>query len=112
MEEVDLNEVMAVLVAANRLGFATLVQHCERLLSMHLTDFFPQNAENCLEFAVAYNIPRLERQCREVLSKAPAKLAESRHAHAQGKSATGVAGVSGASVAAGDSGMAARKPWV
>jgi hypothetical protein len=67
---VDLNAIMAVLVAANRLGFTTLMQHCERLLSLHLGDYFPHNATNCLEFATAYNIPRLERQCREILRKA------------------------------------------
>lgn len=65
----DLNEVMAVLVAANRLGFTSLMQHCERLLSLHLGHYFPHNAQNCLEFATAYNIPRLEKQCREILGK-------------------------------------------
>lgn len=68
----DLNDVMAVLVAANRLGFTSLMQHCERLLSLHLGHYFPHNARNCLEFATAYNIPRLERQCREILGKAGA----------------------------------------
>ncbi len=61
---------MGVLVAANRLGFTSLMQHCERLLSLHLGHYFPHNAQNCLEFAAAYNIPRLEKQCREILGKA------------------------------------------
>lgn len=62
---------MAILVAANRLGFTSLTQQCERVLSLHLGHYFPFNAQNCLDFAVAYNIPRLERQCREILQKAP-----------------------------------------
>ena len=67
---------MSILVAANRLGFTTLLQHCERLLSLHLGDFFPHNARNCLDFATAYNIPRLERQCREILAKSSHEIAE------------------------------------
>jgi len=72
---VDLNEVMSVLVAANRLGFTSLMQHCERLLSLHLGHYFPHNAQNCLEFATAYNIPRLEKQCKEILGKSTASAA-------------------------------------
>ncbi len=68
-ESVDMNFVMGALVAANRLGFSLLTQHCERLLSLHLGEYFPHNAENCLSFAAAYNIPRLERQCLKVLKR-------------------------------------------
>lgn len=67
--DIDLNHIMRVLVASNRLGFTTLTMQCERILSLHLGDFFPHNAQNCLEFAIDYNIPRLERQCREILRK-------------------------------------------
>ena len=68
-EEVDMGLVMAALVAANRLNFGLLTQHCERVLSLHIGECFPHNAENCLAFAVSYNFPRLERQCLKVLKR-------------------------------------------
>lgn len=83
-EDVDLNEVMSILVAANRLGFTSLMQQCERLLSLHLGHYFPFNAQNCLDFAVSYNIPRLERQCREILKKSPVGAAISLSGEKQG----------------------------
>jgi hypothetical protein len=60
------DDVMGLLVAANRVGLISLVQHCEKLLSTHLTDY-PENAKNCYDFAQRFNVPRLERQCKEML---------------------------------------------
>jgi hypothetical protein len=57
---------MSLLVAANRVGLWSLVQLCEKELSLHLTDF-PENVHNCYEFAQRFNVPRLERQCQEIL---------------------------------------------
>jgi hypothetical protein len=62
----DSYELMSLIVAANRVGLNQLAQLCEKRLSLHLGDF-PENIENCLEFASTYNIPRLGRQCEELL---------------------------------------------
>jgi hypothetical protein len=62
----DSNELMCLLVAANRVGLTQLTQLCEKKLSLHLNDF-PENIENCLTFAEMYNIPRLSRQCQELM---------------------------------------------
>jgi len=60
------SDLMALLVAGNRLGLMSLVHYCEKQLSMHLHDF-PDNIENCYQFAQMFNIPRLERQCQQLL---------------------------------------------
>lgn len=66
IDEEDSYELMSLIVAANRVGLNQLAQLCEKKLSLHLGDF-PENIENCLEFATTYNIPRLGRQCEELL---------------------------------------------
>lgn len=62
----DSNQLMALLVASNRIGIVQLSQLCEKTLSLHLTDF-PENITNCYEFAQIYNFQRLARQCYELL---------------------------------------------
>jgi hypothetical protein len=63
----DSNDLMDLLVASNRVNLLRLTQLCEKKLSLHLTDF-PENIENCYSFAQMYNIPRLSRQCEELMS--------------------------------------------
>lgn len=60
------DDLMGLLVAANMMSFTKLVKHCERELSVHIADF-PENAENLLAFAQAYNFKRLEEQCLQLL---------------------------------------------
>ena len=67
IEADDSFNLMSLIVAANRVGLTQLAQLCEKKLSLHLGDF-PENIENCLEFANTYNIPRLGRQCQELLN--------------------------------------------
>jgi hypothetical protein len=67
--EVDLNMVMKLLVAANWLSFVELEKLCERIMSLHLRGYFPTNAENCLDFARAFQFTKLERRCEEVLRR-------------------------------------------
>lgn len=66
----DSNELMSLLLASNRVGLFQLTQLCEKRLSLHLNDF-PENAENCYYFAQMYNIPRLSRQCEELINHTP-----------------------------------------
>lgn len=66
-ESISTNEVMAVLVAANRLGFSSLGQVCERLISMALRHASEEDLVNCMAFAHEFNLPRLERQCVDLL---------------------------------------------
>lgn len=60
------DDLMGLLVAANMMSFTKLAKHCERELSIHTADF-PENAENLLAFAQAYNFKRLEEQCLQLL---------------------------------------------
>jgi len=64
---IDLNEVVALLVAANRLGFSRLAVRCERELVDNLKYSSPESIRNCLVFARIYDFVRLERACLETL---------------------------------------------
>lgn len=66
-DEVTSNTLMSLIVASNRVGLHQLGQLCEKKLSLHLGDF-PENIQNCYEFALTFNIPRLARQCEELLT--------------------------------------------
>lgn len=66
-DDVSSNTLMSLIVASNRVGLHQLGQLCEKKLSLHLGDF-PENIQNCYEFAITFNIPRLARQCEELLS--------------------------------------------
>ena len=82
--------VMNVLVAANRFGFKVLAQQCERKLSLNLEyvkkckiiptlsifwnelihrRFSTLVVQECLQFALAYNLTRLEKQCTSTLKR-------------------------------------------
>ncbi len=64
----DTNDLFELTIAANRLGFAKLVSLCERDIISNLRYNFPHNAENCLEFALDFNFPRLEAASLSVLN--------------------------------------------
>jgi hypothetical protein len=66
-EGVPSDTLMSLIIASNRVGLSQLTQLCEKKLSLHLGDY-PENIENCLLFANMYNIPRLSRQCEELLA--------------------------------------------
>ena len=72
LEVQDSSDLMALLIAANRVSLLPLTQLCEKKLSLHLNDY-PENIENCFAFAQMYNIPRLSRQCEELMSLSSAK---------------------------------------
>ena len=57
-----------LLVLADRLGFPELANYCERQLSLHLGDVFPDNALNVLNFAETFNFTKLQSQCLEILN--------------------------------------------
>lgn len=61
--------VMNVLIAANRFGFKVLAQQCERKLSLNLERFSTLVVQECLQFALAYNLTRLEKQCISTLKR-------------------------------------------
>jgi hypothetical protein len=67
-EEVTSNTLMSLIVASNRVGLHQLGQLCEKKLSLHLGDY-PENIQNCYEFALTFNITRLARQCEELLAQ-------------------------------------------
>lgn len=67
LEVEDSNDLMSLLIASNRVSLLPLTQLCEKKLSLHLNDY-PENIENCFAFAQMYNIPRLSRQCEELMS--------------------------------------------
>jgi hypothetical protein len=67
-DEVTSNSLMSLIVASNRVGLHQLGQLCEKKLSLHLGDY-PENIQNCYEFAMTFNIPRLGRQCEELLAQ-------------------------------------------
>mmetsp|Transcript_18907 Transcript_18907/g.26037 ORF Transcript_18907/g.26037 Transcript_18907/m.26037 type:complete len:685 (+) Transcript_18907:511-2565(+) len=69
LSESQLDSVMNILVAANRLGFQLLALQCERKLSTHLGLLSRLSVEGCLQFAQAYNLGRLEKQCVAALSR-------------------------------------------
>lgn len=58
--------VMALLLGANRLNLVHLSQKCEKFIVMHLQDY-PENVDNCYQYACSYDIPRLRLQCEELL---------------------------------------------
>lgn len=64
----DINEMMELLITSNHLGISRLTAFYEKEISVHLADF-PENAENCLDFATEWNFPRLVQQCQFYLAK-------------------------------------------
>lgn len=66
-EDVSVNEAMSLLVAANRLGFGSLAQSCERLISLSLRLGTEEDLSNVLAFAQQFNLFRMERQCADLL---------------------------------------------
>jgi hypothetical protein len=66
LESDDLAQVMSLLVLASHIGVTQLCQLCEKTISLHLNDF-PENLENCLDYATTYNFIRLSRQCLDLL---------------------------------------------
>jgi hypothetical protein len=72
LEVDDSGELMGLLVASNRVSLFRLTQLCEKKLSLHLNDY-PDNVENCFLFAQSYNIPRLSRQCEELMHASSVK---------------------------------------
>lgn len=67
IEDVDSFTIMSILVMSNKIGLYQLAQLCEKTLATHLHDF-PENVDNCYEFAQSFNIARLIRQCEEILN--------------------------------------------
>jgi hypothetical protein len=64
---IDLNEVVYLLAAANRLGFQRLIVRCQRELVTNLKYSTAESIRNCLVFARIYDFIRLERACLETL---------------------------------------------
>ncbi|CAM9291347.1 unnamed protein product, partial [Ectocarpus fasciculatus] len=54
----DISDIMEILITGSHLGIGRLTAFCEKEISVHLADF-PENAQNCLEFANEWNFPRL-----------------------------------------------------
>lgn len=61
--DIDINDVMSLLVAVNRLGFSSLAQGYERKIALCLIQAAEEDVVLAMEFAREYNLYRLERQC-------------------------------------------------
>jgi len=72
----DLNQVISLLIASNRLGFSRLAVRCEREIIENLKNSSVESIQNCIVFARIYDFIRLERSCLETLRLMDIKVAE------------------------------------
>eukprot|EP01039_Chlorochromonas_danica_P009869 gene9869-10915_t len=75
--DIDINDVMSLLVAANRLGFSSLAQGYERKIALCLTQATEEDVVLAMEFAREYNLYRLERQCCDLHRTLQQRVADS-----------------------------------